>query len=425
MNAKAVKNVLLAASATAIAWLALAIRRGHKGQRAVPEHDSLSPRTMPATGNGAAGAEARGSAAAKGGGAKGGGAPDRRQRRRLIAAGLTGALAVTVISAVFIVCFIGGLHDPGPRSVPIGVVGSHAQASRLNSVLGHQAPGDFTVGRYPTEAAARNAIFGRTIDAAIVPGTPVPHLLVASAVSESETNAIVKTFSTGAGHARVPLTVQNIRPLHSGDPEGLSMMFFVVALLAPSLVVGNLLISRIGPRLNVFWHMGMIAIYAVIVAAVATAIADAGIGALTDAPWAIFGVGALLAFAVALMGAAAKRWAGGIGYLVVLLLFVPVGISSSGSTLGPRMITQWYADLGMALPPGAAQATVRNVTYFSGNAITDPLLILSAWALAGLMALAMAALLHPPMPGQGEQKPDAAASSTAATASPHDTSVTV
>jgi hypothetical protein len=118
--------------------------------------------------------------------------------------------------------------------------------------------------------------------------------------------------------------------------------------------------------------------------------------------WGAFYIGALLAFAGAVMSAAASRWVGGIGYLVVLLLFVPVGISSSGTTLGPHMITPWYADLGKALPPGTAQPAIRNVTYFSGNAIIDPLLVLSGWALAGVIALVLAAVLHPParQPGQ-------------------------
>lgn len=164
---------------------------------------------------------------------------------------------------------------------------------------------------------------------------------------------------------------------------------------------GNQLINRIGPRLNEPWHLAMMAVYAVIIAAVATAIADALIGALTGAPWAIFGIGALLAFAAAVMSAAATRWAGGIGNLAVLLLFVPVGISSSGTTLGPHMITPWYADLGKALPPGTEQPAIRNVT-FGGNAIVDPLLALSAWALAGVIGLVLADVLHPTarQPGQ-------------------------
>jgi len=342
-------------------------------------------------------------------------ADDRRHRHKILAGGLLGALAVTAVSAVFILCFIGGLHDPGPRGVPIGLVGTPAQASRVGAALGSQKPGAFNIHSYPSVAAARNGISNRSIDAILVLSTTsMQHLLVASAVSEAETNTIIKVFHAGAAKAHVRLAVQDIRPLNTGDPQGLSMLFFVVALTAPSLVFGNLLINRIGTKLNELWHLAMITVYSVIVATVATAIADAGIGALTGAPWAIFGVGVLLAFAAAVMGAAAVRWGGGLAYVVILLLFVPAGISSSGSTLGPHMITPWWADLGRALPPGAAQSTVRNVTYFNGNATTDQLLILSAWALAGVLALVLAFLLHPPIPGQSKQpaQPDAVASTS-------------
>jgi hypothetical protein len=343
-----------------------------------------------------------------------------QERRKSLVTGLVGALAVTFGGAVFVVAFIGGLHAPGPRSVPVGLVGSPALASRAGAALSHQSPGAFTVSSYPTETAARSAITGRSIDAALVPGRTSQRLLVATAVSQAETNAIIKTFQAGAAKAHVTLTVQNVRPLHPGDPQGLAMLFFVTALLAPSLAFGNLLINRIGPKLSGYWHLAMIAAYAVIISAVATAIADALIGALTGAPWAIFGIGALLAFATAAVGAAATRWSGGIGYVVLLLLFVPVGISSSGSTLGPRMITPWYADLGKALPPGATQPAVRNVTYFNGNDIIDPLLILSAWALAGAIALALTAILRPPMPGK---KADAATGNSPAAATSSDADV--
>lgn len=349
--------------------------------------------------------------------------PDRQERRTSTVAALIGALAVTFVSAVFIASFIGGLHAPGPRSVPVGLVGTPTQASSLDAKLNSQAPGAFTITSYPTVTAARNAIIHRSTDAALVPSSTSQLLLVATAVSQAETNAIIKAFTAGATKAHVPLTVQNIRPLHPGDPQGLAQLFFVVALLAPSLAFGNQLISRIGAGLSEFRHLAMIAVYAVIVAAVATAIADPGIGALTGAPWGVFGIGVLLAFTAAVMSAAATRWAGGLGNIVLLLLFVPVGISSSGSTLGPRMITPWYADLGMALPPGTAQPVVRNVTYFNGNAIINPLLILSAWALAGVIALVLAAVLHPPMPGKSRQQTDSPAGAVPATAGAHGTSV--
>jgi hypothetical protein len=329
--------------------------------------------------------------------------PDRLERRHRLIAGLIGAFGATVLSLIFIASFIGALHTPGPRSVPVGVVGPPAAASALGHNLDRAVSGGFLVTSYPSEGAARGAIDRRTIDAALVPGPHGEHLVVAQAVGASLTNDIVKVFTTGAARTHVLLTVTDIRPLHASDPEGLSQTFFVTALLAPSFTFGNMLVRRIAPDLGPHWHLLLLAVYAPIVAAVAVAIADAAIGALTGAPWGLFGIGTLFAFAVAVMSAAAARWAGGIGVAVIALLFIPIGLASSGVTLGPNMITPWYADVGRALPPGNALPAVLNTTYFSGNAIAVRLGILSAWAFAGILAMVMAMILHPPIPGQRSQ----------------------
>jgi hypothetical protein len=343
----------------------------------------------------------------------------RPERHKSLAAGLIGALVATLLSLIFVSSFVGALHNPGPRSVPVGIVGPPVAASRLGSSLDHAVPGGFIVTSFPTEAAAGGAISDRTIDAALVPGLHGQHLLVAGAVSQALTTAIVKVFTTGAARVGVPLAVANIRPLHASDPEGLSQTFFVVALLAPSFVFGNQLVRRVAPNLSTLWHLALIGVYAPIVAAVAVAIADAAIGALAGAPWGLFGIGTLLAFAAASMAAAAARWAGGIGVAVIGLLFIPIGIASSGVTLGPNMITRWYADVGKALPPGAALPAVLNTTYFNANAITTPLLILSAWALAGILAMVLAAILHPPIPGQRPQPEPAGVATTGRTTARH------
>jgi hypothetical protein len=342
----------------------------------------------------------------------------RKERNRRLIAGLIGALVATVLSLIFAISFIGALHNPGPRSVPAGVVGPPAAASRFGRALDHAIPGGFVVTSYPSQTAALNAINSRTIDAALVPGPRAQHLLVAQAVSANLTNQIIKGATKAAARAGVSLAVTNVRPLHSSDPDGLSQVYFVIALLTPSFLFGNQLASRIAPALGPHWHLAVLVVYAATVAGVAVAIADAAIGALTGAPWGLFGIGALFGFAVAVIGAAAARWAGGIGVALFGLLFIPVGIASSGVTLGPNMITPWYADFGKALPPGSALPAVLNTTYFNGNAITIPLLVLSAWALAGILALVLAAFLHPPIPGQqlpAEQATDAAARRLAAT----------
>lgn len=316
--------------------------------------------------------------------------------RRGLAAGLIWAIGAILVSLVFIVSFVGALHNPGPRSVPIGFVGSPTRAAALSVALDRAEPGSFLVTAYPDVSSARDAILHRKIDAALV--TAPPTLIVATAVGEAVTNATAKVFTSAANSAGFNLPTLNIRPLHTSDPQGLSQVFFVIALVAPSLIFGNTLIRQVSRGLHPFWHLAVIAVYAAIVAAVATAVADAAIGALIGAPWGLFGIGTLLAFAVAVTSAAVTRWVGSIGFAVIALLFIPIGISSSGTTLGPNMITQWYADLGKALPPGAALPAVQNTIYFNGNAITTPLLVLSAWALAGIIAFALVAVFHPPLP---------------------------
>src|SRR5215469_10997320 len=176
--------------------------------------------------------------------------PDRSERNRRQVAGLVGAAVATFLSLVFVLSFIGALHDPHPRSAPVGVVGPPAAASSLGHALNRAVSGGYTVTSYPTEAAARHAINTRTIDAALVPGPHAQHLLVARAVSSALTDATIKVFTTEAARAHLQLTVTDIRPLHSSDPDGLSQTFFVTALLAPSFTFGNQLLSRIAPKIG-------------------------------------------------------------------------------------------------------------------------------------------------------------------------------
>ena len=304
------------------------------------------------------------------------------------------------MSVIFIASFIGALHNPGPRSVPLAFAGSQAQASALRSALAHQAPGGFIVTAYPTETAARNAISDRSANAALVPRPRAELLLVATAAGKAMTDATVSDVHAAVRGSGLRLVVQNIRPLHSSDPEGLSQVFFVIALVAPSMVFGRALATQIAKDLHPLRQLAMIAVYAAVIGAVAITFADAVIGALTGAPWGLFGIGTLLAFTAAVAAAAASRWAGGAGYLVIFLILIPIGVASSGTTLGPNMITPWYADVGKGLPVGAGLPAVQNTVYFNANAITTQLLTLSAWALGGAILLVMAGVLHWPMPGE-------------------------
>src|SRR5215472_18484609 len=66
--------------------------------------------------------------------------PDRSTPRSSRVAGLIGAVPAIILSLIFISSFIGALHNPHPRSAPVGIVGPPAAASSLGHALDHVVP---------------------------------------------------------------------------------------------------------------------------------------------------------------------------------------------------------------------------------------------------------------------------------------------
>jgi hypothetical protein len=138
-------------------------------------------------------------------------------------------------------------------------------------------------------------------------------------------------------------------------------------------------------------------------------VSDGIVGALPGAPAALFGIGALTAFAISSACHAAVRLAGPPLAVLLVLLFIPVGVPAAGGPFGSAFVTSWYAHLGNALPAGAALPAVRDVVSFDGHALAAPLLVLCLWA--GISAV-LSALPAPRRPGRA-----AAASATGVPAS--------
>jgi ABC-type multidrug transport system permease subunit len=92
---------------------------------------------------------------------------------------------------------------------------------------------------------------------------------------------------------------------------------------------------------------------------------------------------ALAAISMTLLGLqAVASWPGlGSGILTMLLLGMPL----SGAQSAPELLPQFWARLGQALPSGAAGQLLRSDAYFDGRGATSALVVLSCWAVAGLI----------------------------------------
>ena len=106
------------------------------------------------------------------------------------------ALAVVLfVQALFVLSYIGALHDPKPHKVAIGVVGT----SPLATVVGKQFSLKTTA--YPSESAAVDAIDRRTIDGALVVSPAGSKLIVVPAAGRSRRRRAQRRFHRRRGRA--------------------------------------------------------------------------------------------------------------------------------------------------------------------------------------------------------------------------------
>jgi hypothetical protein len=138
------------------------------------------------------------------------------------------------------------IKNPRPHDLPVGLVGPAPAVEQLSSAIGSKVPGAFTFTSYSSEDAARAAIDGRVIDAALVLGSGGPRLIVAGAAGDSVTGAITGVFTAAIRAQGQTLAVETIHPFASGDPHGLILFFVVLAVLVATLIAQALVAATRG-----------------------------------------------------------------------------------------------------------------------------------------------------------------------------------
>lgn len=318
--------------------------------------------------------------------------------------GLTvGLLAgVLVLELVMIGSYVGALHEPRPREVPIAVVGPPAATAPVVAALSR---GDALDPRaVPDLAAATDAIENRDVYAALVPGRSADRLLVASAASSSVADVLPPALRQLEPAGR-ELRVADVKPLPADDARGLSPFYLVVGWLVGGYLAATILgLARggvAGSRRLALARLGALAAYAGVSGLLGALVVQELVGVLEGDTLALAAAGALVVFATGAATAALQSLLGVAGTALAILLFVALGNPSSGGPLAGELLMPgpWSA-IGPLLPPGAGTTLVRDIAYFGGADIAGALLVLGAYALlgsVGVLALAgrVPAATHP------------------------------
>ena len=275
--------------------------------------------------------------------------------------------AVALAQVVAVMAFVLPAHKPEPHEVPVGLIG----APQVGAQLERTAQGMFDVHQFRTAADAERAIRDREIYGALVPGER--RVLVASAASPAIAQALEQQVPAGTA-------VRDVVAIDRDDPRGATLNALFLPLIIASFPAALLLVQlRLGRRAILGALTGLAVMGGLLVAG---AVGPA-LGLLPGPYLAVAAIAALIILSMALPAAALVQRFGPRALGPAAIAFLLIGNPGSGNASAPELLPGFWRAVGPLLPPGAGGQALRNVAYFDGAALAQPLLVLFAFAAAG------------------------------------------
>ncbi|MFJ5129260.1 DUF3533 domain-containing protein [Streptomyces sp. NPDC088555] len=320
-------------------------------------------------------------------------------------------IGVLGLQLLFIASYVGALHKPKPTDVPFGVVAPRQMSAQLLTDLKNLPGGPLDPRTVANAATAREQILDRRIDGALVvdPRGTTDTVLVASGGGASLATTLTKIVTEADRTQQRTVRSVDLAPASHQDFNGISSFYLVVGWCVGGYLCASILAISAGSKpangQRAVIRTGVMALYSIAGGIGGAIIIGPILGALPGSFWGLSGLGALTVFAVGMITLALQALTGIVGIGLAVLVVVIAGNPSAGGAYPLPMIPDFWRAIGPALPPGAGTWVARSIAYFRGNAVTGPLLVLSAWAVVGTAITLLIAMRRTPEELSGEHPP--------------------
>ncbi len=304
-------------------------------------------------------------------------------KRRSDAVVLVCVGAIVVAQLILVLMFAWSSSRAAPHELPLAVGGPPAAAHAMAHALELSQPGAFSVEVLPDNVAARAAVTGRQVYAAVFLSAAGATVYTASAASPNVAQMLTEALPAAIAHVlpHATVTVTDLAPNPADDPKGTAIPTALIPLAMTSIAAGALigLLSR-----DRRTRLTGLVVYAILAGLFATVALQGVLGGLSGSWFPNELVITLGAGSIAAVTCALAAIAGIGGILAALFVVFFFGFAFSGATTAWQLMPTPWGQLAQYLPVGATNTSLRSVAFFDGARAAGPLAVLAAWALAGI-----------------------------------------
>lgn len=318
-------------------------------------------------------------------------APEHAPPAALRAMGIVAVLTIAI--AIVAIAFALPASRSKPHAIPIGAAGPQAATSQIAERLEQQAPGAFKLTYYPGENTLREAILNRNVYGGIAFGPEGPTLLTATGGSPAVAQLLTQIGSGIAAHSGMVLHTEDLAPPTSQDPRGTGLAASALPITLAGMLPAAALTLML--RREVWTRLTATIVFSAVAGITVASLLRYVFGSIDSNLW---GVAAGLTLGIAAAGLVILGLGalfGKVGLTVGAALALLLGNPLSGLTTAPEMLPAGWGQLGQLLPQGAAATLLRSTAYFGGAGADTAIIVLSCWAIVGLMLVISAALRRP------------------------------
>ncbi|QLQ39304.1 hypothetical protein [Micromonospora robiginosa] len=306
-------------------------------------------------------------------------------------------LGTLALASAFIAAYVGALHKPDPKDVPVAVVSSDQQAQAVMSAVRARTDTIKPV-RYDSRDRAVDGLNDRSVYAVLGSAPGGLTLTTASAGAPAATELVTDVFTQAAQQAGVSLQVTDEVPVSGGDPRGLVPFYLAVGVVLGGYLASTALGISLGTSPRGLRQAGLrtatLAVHSALLGLIGAVLVGPVLDVFPHDVGTIAVVGALAAFAAGMVAAAVQAWLGLLGTGIVILLLVVLGNPGSGGIYAPEFLPAFLRGMHRWNVPGLATDLLKSAIYFDWRGGGWALTGLVVWVVVGLAGLFTATLIR-------------------------------